>query len=296
MLYTIAIVNGNNVQGEYFRRLCRMQRRLTYFNLVEEEYPNDNNVDQFIFPFTEKRFFRKYILEKSPTHIVSFVDEVPSGENIDKNALWERNVAVHEAMAKAANLVNAHVTLVSNEFLFNGNTGPYTEQDKPSPPDYYGKLRHAAENAVLSAMGKVAVIRVPFVYGYSTHFPNDVNNILDNKAFELRDDYYTNPIYAEDMALAILKIISASRTGIFCAGGPDYLTPYEWGLKLNNYFCNINSNILPSYVSFPKGSGKKLKYGFVNLKTEINLQMKFMGISSAHSAIRSLLDRSKYNI
>ncbi len=296
MSVTIAIVSGNNVQGEYFRRLCSSQRRLAYFELAERSFPCEVNVDSYIFSFSEKRFFRKYILERRPTHIVSFVDEAPSGGKIDKNMLWERNVGVNEAIAKAANLVNAHVTLISNEFLFDGQSGPYSELDKPSPPDFYGKTRHAAENAVLSICTKAAVLRAPFVYGYSRYLPTELNGILDNRVVSLRDDYYSTPVYAEDLALAILKIISASRTGIFCAGGADYLTPYEWGLRLNTYFCNINSNILPAYVFCSKEGGKKLKYGFVNLKTEVNLQLKFMGISSAHSAIRSLLDRRKYNI
>ena len=46
-------------------------------------------------------------------------------------------------MADTCAKIDAHLIQISTDFIFNGENGPYTEEDNPNPLSYYGisKLR-----------------------------------------------------------------------------------------------------------------------------------------------------------
>jgi len=292
----IAIINGNNLLGHFLRRFLINHTTYSFVDIYDSEQIASEENETYRYNINDLKSLRKLIGKVKPSHIVALNDFNSADDDKHKLEIWNKNVLVVENLSKAAAINECHLMLISNESLFDGTSGPYKEEDKPDPLNYYGKARHAAENVVLTTRENSSIVRAPMIYGYLPGVPSLVEKILENDHISLRDDYLTNPIYAEDAALAIYKIISKQRKGLYCLGGPDYLTPYQWGLKLNQYFCNVNGNISPSYVSINKDEEQKLKFGFVNLKAETDLNMKFMALSSAHSAIRFLIDKRKYDI
>lgn len=292
----IAIINGNNVLGEFIRRFLTNHTPYSFFNIDDAEIEQRDPADSYVYNPGDLKSLRKIISTVCPTHLIVMNDFNAADEDKHKKEIWHRNVTTIETIAKAAAINDSRLILLSNESLFDGTSGPNKEEDRPSPLNYYGKSRHAAENAVLTTIKNSTVVRLPMVYGYLPGVSSLVQRMLDGEFITMRDDYMTNPVYAEDVALAIYKIISKQRTGVYCLGGPDYLTPYQWVLKLNQYFCNSVGNISPSYVSIKEGEERKLKFGFVSLKAETDLNMKFMALSSAQSAIRFLVDKRKYDV
>jgi dTDP-4-dehydrorhamnose reductase len=292
----IAIINGNNILGHFLRRFLTNHTTYSFVNINDSEQIFTDDTESYEYNANDLKSLRKLISNVKPSHIIALNDFNSADEEKQKLEIWNKNVLVVEHLAKAATINDCHLMLISNESLFDGASGPYKEDDKPDPLNYYGKARHAAENVVLTTVADFSIVRVPMVFGYLPDVPNMVEKILENEHLSLRDDYLTNPIYAEDAALAIYKIITKQRKGLYCLGGPDYLTPYEWGLKLNQYLCNSSGNISPSYVSISKEKEQKLKFGFVSLKAETDLNVKFMALSSAYSAIRFLIDKRKYDI
>ena len=54
---------------------------------------------------------------------------------------------------------------VSTDFVFDGETGTYTEADIPNPVNFYGKTKAEAEDAVKEYDYEWAIVRTSLVYG-----------------------------------------------------------------------------------------------------------------------------------
>jgi len=76
----------------------------------------------------------------------------------------------------------------STDYVFNGEKGPYCEDDVPNPINYYGWTKLKAEEIVLHAADDNVVIRVAGLYGYNernNEFLNSFNSAIIYKATDL---------------------------------------------------------------------------------------------------------------
>ena len=69
----------------------------------------------------------------------------------------------------------------SSDAVFDGEGGPYREEDAPNPVNYYGKTKLEAEQAVLTAHPAAAVIRISLVLGYPVTSGNSFFASLESK-------------------------------------------------------------------------------------------------------------------
>ncbi|MFN3781856.1 MAG: SDR family oxidoreductase, partial [Candidatus Kapaibacteriota bacterium] len=195
----------------------------------------------------------------------------------NKQKAWQVNVTLVEHLVSLAKILNAKFITFSCEHIFNGLSGPYSENDKPSPTSYLGKTKLAAENSVISSLDDFVIIRLPLVYGVSAHGKKDfVARVLEkckeNANMDFSTTYYTNPVLAEDVALGVFKIIERDLTGIFHFGGFDYLTLKSFVTKILKAF-NCEKRLSDFKLLSP--------YSYFGLKqtySEALLSMKFSSI------------------
>ena len=84
----------------------------------------------------------------------------------EREATWKINVGGVENLAESARSHGTMVVHVSTDYVFDGKSGPYNEEDRPNPLSYYGKSKLASEN-VLRAAG------VPFVIARTMVLPEE---------------------------------------------------------------------------------------------------------------------------
>lgn len=157
-------------------------------------------------------------------HLAAFVDtfgcEADIPKALDINVLGTINVV------QACLQVDCKLVYVSSEYVFRGDKGNYTVEDRLDPINVYGKTKAAAEY-VVSVLPKYQIIRAPFIKKVykdvfvdqfcSRHFLDEVgekivHNILHNKSkivhiatdraslYEIyqRRGINANPIFVED--------------------------------------------------------------------------------------------------
>ena len=95
-------------------------------------------------------------------------------------------------------------------YVFDGNQGPYYEDDQTNPVNYYGETKLLAENICRDIYDKVTIIRTNQVYGSSNFKKKDfVQWVIDSlgakKAIKITGGQYGNPTYTVDLAAFILK-------------------------------------------------------------------------------------------
>ncbi|MBK7679771.1 MAG: SDR family oxidoreductase [Chitinophagaceae bacterium] len=129
---------------------------------------------------------------------------------------------------------------VSTDFVFDGETGTYTEADIPNPVNFYGKTKAEAEDAVKEYDYEWAIVRTSLVYGQPIGGRSNLLTVVQQKLnngekYKVVNDLVRTPTYVEDLAAGIVSIIEKKATGIYHLSGMDILTPYEVACKTADY-------------------------------------------------------------
>jgi dTDP-4-dehydrorhamnose reductase len=100
---------------------------------------------------------------------------------------------------------------VSTDYVFDGTKGaPYIETDPVSPRSVYGRTKAEGEKAVLAACPCSVIVRTAWLY--SAYGDNFLKKILSagatNPVLRIVDDQYGNPTNADDLAVALLSILT----------------------------------------------------------------------------------------
>ncbi len=129
---------------------------------------------------------------------------------------------------------------VSTDFVFDGETGMYKEDDKTEPVNYYGKTKLEAEELVKDYEHGWSIVRTVMVYGKPILSRANILSIVKEKLekgerYNVVDDQVRTPTYVEDLATGIVQIIEKKATGVYHLSGKDVMTPYEMACKAADY-------------------------------------------------------------
>lgn len=197
----------------------------------------------------------------------------------NRNRAWAVNARGPKTLAKHCRNARAKLVHFSSDFVFNGERGPYDEEARPDPVNYYGRTKLAGENAVRTAgYSNWAIIRTVLLYGTGTHLSrtNIVRWIIDRlsagKPVHAVDDQWRTPTYAPDLAEGIQQLIDADETGIFHMSGRELVTIYELAQTVADVFDFDPSLINPVPTDyFEEDVERPPKTGFIILKAETEL-------------------------
>ncbi|MCE6992290.1 dTDP-4-dehydrorhamnose reductase [Dyadobacter sp. CY323] len=188
---------------------------------------------------------------------------------LEKEACWKLNVTAVENLIQACKKYNVFLQHLSTDFIFDGKSGPYKEEDSPNPISFYGWSKYAAEKAVIHSGIEWAIARTVLVYGIA-HDMSRSNIILwvkkslqEGKQIKVVTDQFRTPTLAEDLAMGCFLIAEKKAQGIFHISGKDFLTPFEMAIMAADYFSLDKSLISPTDASvFTQPARRPPRTGF----------------------------------
>jgi dTDP-4-dehydrorhamnose reductase len=151
------------------------------------------------------------------------------------------NVQAVEHLCRAAAHVNAGVVHISTDYVFDGESGPYSETDAPRPLSAYGRTKLAGERLLFEQLERSVVVRTLWLYGYVSgaraNFATWALGAL-HRGEEIRafSDQWGNPTYAVDLARVLVALCRADASGLYNMGGATFLTRFELVLELARVF------------------------------------------------------------
>ncbi|MFN8471717.1 MAG: SDR family oxidoreductase [Anaerolineae bacterium] len=152
-------------------------------------------------------------------------------------------------VAQAAVRVGARLVHLSTDVVFDGRRGHYRESDSPSPIHAYGMAKAQAEAEIKRNAPNAAIVRTSLVYGFD---PLDritawvLDSVRQGSPITLFTDEFRCPIFATDLADALLELARNDISGPIHVAGPQVLSRYDMGIRLCRAFGLDETAITPA--------------------------------------------------
>jgi len=186
---------------------------------------------------------------------VDFFEENP--EEIQRVNIQGAKNIIHACLK-----INSKLIDISTDYVFDGEKGNYTEEDRPNPISVYGKAKLEEEDLVKNSGLNYLILRISVPYGYNASYDKQtfekwiINNLKNNKEIKVIDDQFNTPTLIDDIANAVKKLIELNRTGIYHVTGSEKISRYDFALKVTEIF-GLNEDLI-----------KKLKTKDLNWKAK----------------------------
>jgi len=171
---------------------------------------------------------------------------------------------------------NAQFILLSTDYVFDGASGPYTEEEPTHPINVYGQHKLKAEKLVLQHADKHLILRITNVYGDEIRNKNFVARILstiqENKPLSLHlpIDQFATPTNAFDIARAIQCLIEDNKSGIYHISGTDFMNRVELAQNVLKYFPEYAYNLTTvKTVDLNQAAKRPLNGGLLSVKFKL---------------------------
>jgi dTDP-4-dehydrorhamnose reductase len=131
-------------------------------------------------------------------------------------------------LARAAADHGARFVYFSTDYIFDGKSGPYTEDDLPNPVSVYGQMKYEAEQALTGRLGDaLLLVRTTWVFGPERQGKNFAYQLAkslgDGRTLVCPSNQVSTPSYGPDVARTVLALVESGRSGLVHVAGPDWI-------------------------------------------------------------------------
>jgi len=201
--------------------------------LGDNRHPN-KSINYIQLDITDENNVQAVLQQHKPNFVINTaaMTNVDACET-DKELCDKLNVDAVLYLSKSASAINAKLIHISTDFIFDGKSGPYKEDDKPNPLSYYGLSKLKGEEIVKAHAKEFAILRTVLVYG----IVNDMSRsnivlwakqaLAEGKSINVVDDQFRTPTLAEDLAMGCKLACDNNAIGIFNISGKDFMSIYE---------------------------------------------------------------------
>lgn len=199
------------------------------------------------------------------------------GAEVEKDQADALNVDGVRNVYEAVLSRKKKMILMSTDFVFSGQDGPYYEDSTPNPVGYYGASKYRGEKILdTDAM----IVRIAYPYGFSpaskTCFVRTLRSLLEQKKqLKMVTDSLFTPTHIDDVAYAVSYLIHHFSPEIFHIVGSECLSPYEAGIQIAKVF-GLDKELIQqtSYEDYFKGKAKRPQYSDVRSRKNTFYTMK----------------------
>ena len=187
-----------------------------------------------------------------------------------KEQCWNLNVNAVKNLIEVSEKHQTHLIHLSTDFIFDGENGPYKEEDKPNPLSYYGESKYEAEKLLQQSTIKWSIVRTIIVYGVVEDMSRSNIVLWAKQALEkgnpltIVNDQFRMPTLAEDLAQACWLIAQKQAIGIYNICGKDFMSILELVNRVADFYGYDKSIISPiASTSLNQAAKRPPKTGFV---------------------------------
>ncbi len=278
----ILIVGCNGLLGQalvdYYSKRNDVELHLAS---IEDSFIGGNNFSYSKVDITKRNEVKKVFLDFFPDYVINAAAYTDvDGCEINRELAWNINVNGVKHLIEGCRIVDSQLVHISTDFIFDGSGGPYHEDDKPCPVSYYGRTKLASENEIKIGGIAYLIIRTNVLYGIQKGVKKDfvewvVENLSRDKSINVVTDQFNNPTYVNDLVNGIALAIDKKKKGIYNIGGLEYLSRYDFAIKIAEIF-ELDKNLINETTTdkLNQKAKRPLRGGLIILKAQSELGYK----------------------
>ena len=291
----ILVVGANGMLGQRVIHFYSPLENIRLLGCSVEPSPAFSNADYKSCDITNRENIKDVVLDFYPDCIINAAafTNVDLCE-IEREKAWKINVKGVEYLAEASRIIDAHLITISTDYVFDGTRGPYDERAKPNPLGYYGRTKLASENALKISGTFYTILRTNVLYGIADNRPDYVrwvvNSLKTNSPIRIVTDQINNPTFIDDLVQAIVKVFEYKKYGIYNIGGREFISRYEFTLRIADYFNLDKSLVIPiTSDEFKQTAKRPLRSGLITIKAESEFGFKPRSINESFAIMKKEL-------
>ena len=164
------------------------------------------------------------------------------------------NIKGTSNLVKKIKEYDSKLVYVSTDYIFDGESGPYKEEDNPNPINVYGRTKLEAENIVRAKLKDYLIVRTCQLYGVAERALTSsaptrnfaikiIHNMQNGKKVYAADDLYSTPTYAGSLSEIIIKLIEKKASDIYHGAGAEFINRYDYVNKIADIF-SLDKNLI----------------------------------------------------
>ncbi|GFY48673.1 methionine adenosyltransferase 2 subunit beta [Trichonephila inaurata madagascariensis] len=197
------------------------------------------------------------VINNYKPHVIIHCAAERSPEKVETDyiAAKKLNVSVSRNLAQFAYEIKAVFVYISTDYVFNGETPPYSEDAVPSPINAYGATKLEGEKNVLEVNPDSCVLRIPILYGVEEYIGESavsslIKLLLQKEPvrvsnFERRYPSHTSDVAAIVFQLVEKKLEDPTINSVFHWCGDEQFTKYEMAKVIGTVFGRSSTHIIP---------------------------------------------------
>ena len=282
MSNTILITGSNGLLGQKLVHLLKQKNQVVATSLGSCLISDQSDFIYQSLDVTEEKNILQIFEKYKPDFVINTaaMTNVDSCED-DKDLCDKINVTAVNYLSSACEKFNSHLIHISTDFIFDGENGPYRENDQANPLSYYGLSKWKSEQVLQQSNCKWAILRTIILYGTAENLQR--NNIVlwgrkalkEGKELNIIDDQFRSPTLAEDLAQACYLVIEKKAIGIYNASGKDIMSIYEMVERMADFYqCDKSQINRISSATLNQKAKRPPKTGFILDKSKKELGYK----------------------
>jgi len=238
----ILIIGGSGVVGTKLLNFFTLNNHQVEFTYLTHEvsYAKGHELD-----ITKKDDVMELISKINPNVVINTTSLLMDKSETQPELAESINVKGMENIIEGCKKTNSKIVFVSSSAVFDGKKSKYFENDPPSPLTIYGKTKFQAEELIRKSDLSHLILRTDALYCWIEDWqkPQRINSVLrvldtlgSGKILKELTDWVNTPTYVPDFVNAVHKLLEQKEEGIFHVSGPEFVSRYDWSLKVAEIF------------------------------------------------------------
>jgi dTDP-4-dehydrorhamnose reductase len=294
---TVLITGANGLLGQKLCRHFSSFYKVIATDLHPQNFVSFPNLSYESLDLTERKALEFHVRFYNPSVIINAAAYTDvDGCEINKDQAWAVNVGGVKNLVNVCQKHKIKLVHLSTDYIFDGENGPYSEDDPPHPVSFYGETKLESENVIRQSGIDFLIVRTNVLYGFGEKVKKNfllwlLEKLSAGEKIKIVVDQFNNPTLADNLSLRILEMVRKNLSGVFHIGGAEYLSRYDFALKVADKFEFDKALISPTKTEFLKQKAKRpFRGGLKTDKVQRILKTKLLNVEEGLEWTRKSLE------
>jgi dTDP-4-dehydrorhamnose reductase len=285
---TVLVTGSNGLLGQKIIKDLHPHYKVIACDLHPESSLSFPNLSYESLDITNRRQLGFHISFYHPQVVINAAAYTDvDGCEIHKDKAWAVNVGGVKNLINFCQEQKIKLIQLSTDYIFNGENGPYSEDDPPDPVNFYGETKLESEKMVKESGVDFLIIRTNVLYGFGKNVKSNfllwlLEKLSQNEKIKIVTDQFNNPTLADNLSLCILEMVKKNISGVYHVASSEYLSRYDFAIKVAEKFNFDKNNILPAKTDLLQQKAKRPYHGGLKIdKAKSILETKLLNVNQA---------------